>query len=207
MEEPSARTPPSLAAAWATTAGLGVLAAVSTWLANQAIVRYFADAPRPDDLLFELLPYLGPARWLTVVALVAGLGGFLWATLRTSPSRLPAVGATIALLYLLRAGMIALTPLAPAYGEGIFVFPQEQFGTFPSGHTALLTLLALLVPEDRPWLRRFQWSMVGVMIAGLILAHGHYSIDVVGGLLLGYFVATVWQRGDLFRPITRFTGP
>ena len=45
------------------------------------------------------------------------------------------------------------------------------------------------------------------MIAGLILAHGHYSIDVIGGLLLSYFVATVWQRGDLFRPITRFTGP
>ena len=109
-------------------------------------------------------------------------------------------------MYLIRAGMIALTPLAPAYGEGIFVFPQEQFGTFPSGHTALLTLLALLVPDDQPRLRRFHWAMVAVMIAGLLLAHGHYSIDIVGGLLLAYFVATVWRTGRLFAPIARITG-
>jgi membrane-associated phospholipid phosphatase len=42
--------------------------------------------------------------------------------------------------------------------------------------------------------------------AGLVLAHGHYSIDVVGGLLLAYFVVTVWQHGRLFEPIKRLTG-
>lgn len=72
--------PPHLAPAWATAVGLGVVAAVATWLANQVIVGSFADAPRPDDLLFELLPYVSPARWLTVVALAAGIGVYLWAT-------------------------------------------------------------------------------------------------------------------------------
>lgn len=206
MEEPSAHMPHSPAPAWITAGGLGVLAAVSTWLANELIVGSFADAPRPADLLFELLPYVGPARWLTVASLAAGVGVFLWAGFRTAPSRMPAAAAAIALMYLIRAGMIALTPLAPAYGEGIFVFPQEQFGTFPSGHTALLTLLALLVPDDQPRLRRFHWAMVAVMIAGLLLAHGHYSIDIVGGLLLAYFVATVWRTGRLFAPIARITG-
>ena len=69
-----------------------------------------------------------------------------------------------------------------------------------------LTLLALLVPDDQPRLRRFHWAMVAVMIAGLLLAHGHYSIDIVGGLLLAYFVATVWRTGRLFAPIARITG-
>lgn len=199
--------PPHLAPAWATAVGLGVVAAVATWLANQVIVGSFADAPRPDDLLFELLPHVSPARWLTVVALAAGIGVYLWATWRAAPSTLPAAATAVALMYLLRAGMIVLTPLAPAYGEGIFVFPQEQFGTFPSGHTALLTLLALRVPDDRPRLRLFQWAMVALMVAGLLLAHGHYSIDIIGGLLLAYFVATVWRHGRLFSPITRVTGP
>ena len=184
-----------------------MVAAVATWLANQVSLGSFADAPRPDDLLFALLPYVGPARWLTVAALAAGIGVFLWARMRAAPSTLPAAATVVALMYLLRAGMIVLTPLAPAYGEGFFVFPQEQFGTFPSGHTALLTVLALLVPDDQPLLRRFHWSMVALMIAGLLLARGHYSIDIVGGLLLAYFVATVWRHGRLFSPITRVAGP
>ena len=206
MDATPAQPPQSLPAAWAATVGLGAAAGVATWLANAVIVWFFADAVQPDDLLFRLLPYVGPTRWLTVGALVAGLGVFLWATLRAAPSRLPAAASAVALMYLLRAGMIVLTPLAPAYGEGFFVFPQEQYGTFPSGHTALLTLVALLVPDDQPGLRRFQWSMVAVMIAGLLLARGHYSIDIVGGLLLAYFVATVWRHGSLFSPITKLTG-
>ncbi|MHA7861757.1 phosphatase PAP2-related protein [Tessaracoccus sp. Y36] len=184
---------------------LGALAAVASWLANQVIVGSFADAPRPDDLLFGLLPYVRPARWLTVVALVAGPAVFLWAILRAAPSRLPEVLAAIALMYLLRAGMIVLTPLAPAQGEGVFVFPPQQYGMFPSGHTTLLALLALLVPEGPVWVRWFLWSMTAVMIAGLLLARGHYSIDVAGGLLLAYFVATACGPGRLFALFGRFT--
>lgn len=179
---------------------------MATGLANALIISRFPDAVRPDDLLFELLPYVGPARWLTLVSLFAGIGAFLWVTIRPAPSTLPAVGAAVALLYLLRAGIMILTPLAPAHGEGFFVFPQVQYGMFPSGHTALLTLLALLVPVEQRRHRRFQWSMVALMIAGLLLAHGHYSIDVVGGLLLAHFVATVWRHGTLFSPIRRAVG-
>lgn len=179
---------------------------MATWLANALIVSRFPDAVRPDDLLFELLPYVGPARWLTVVALFAGIGAFLWVTIRPAPSTLPVVGAAVALLYLLRAMMMVLTPLAPAQGDGYFVFPQVQYGMFPSGHTALLTLLALLVPAEQRRHRRFQWSMVAVMIAGLLLAHGHYSIDVVGGLLLAHFVATMSRRGKLLPTVRPAVG-
>lgn len=207
MDESTTRQPVSPALAWAVALGLGALAAVATWLANRVLVAYFSDAPRPADLLFELLPHVYAARWLTVVALASGVGVFLWAILRTSPSRLPAVGTRVAVMYLLRAAMIVLTPLAPAYGDGIFVFAQEQFGMFPSGHVGLITLLAMLTPADRPGARRFLWSMVAVMVAGLLLAHGHYSIDIVGGLLLAYFVATVTGRGRLGEWIGRFGTP
>ena len=149
MDSRPGQPPRSLPVAWATAVGLGALAGVATWLANALIVSRFPDAVRPDDLLFELLPYVGPARWLTLAALAAGIGAFLWITLRTAPSTLPAAGTAVALLYLLRAGVMVLTPLAPAYSEGHFVFQQVQYGTFPSGHTALLTMLALLVPVEQ----------------------------------------------------------
>ena len=51
-----------------------------------------------------------------------------------------------------------------------------------------------------------QWSMVVLMSAGLVLAQGHYSIDVVGGLLLAYFVVHTWRCGRLFEPLSRVTG-
>ncbi|MFK5634846.1 MULTISPECIES: phosphatase PAP2-related protein [unclassified Ornithinimicrobium] len=198
--------PGSLVAAWAVALGLGLTALVASTLGSTLIVERFADAARPDDLLFELLPYVRPARWLTLVALVVGFGAFLVDLLRHDRSRVPAVGAVFALMYLLRAVIMVLTPLAPAQGDGPFLFTPQQYGMFPSGHVAALTLLALLTPTERVWRRRLQWLMVLMMSAGLVLAHGHYSIDVVGGLLLAYFVVHTWRSGRLFAPITRVTG-
>jgi membrane-associated phospholipid phosphatase len=192
--------------AWAVALGLGLLAGAATLLANALLVERFADAVRPHDLMFELLPYVRPARWLTVLALVVGFGAFLLDTLRHDRHRLPAAGAVLALMYLLRAGIMVLTPLAPAHGEGPFIFSPPNLGMFPSGHVAAVTVLALLTPAGRPGLRRLQWSVVLVMAAALLLARGHYSIDVVGGVLLAFFVVRSWDHGRVLAPLARATG-
>ncbi|WP_122263400.1 phosphatase PAP2-related protein [Ornithinimicrobium cerasi] len=197
---------PSPLAAWGVAAGLGLLALLATSLANSLLAERFADAVRPDDLLFELLPYVRPARWLTVLALVLGFAILLVDLLRRDLHRLPAVGTVFAVMYLLRAGIMVLTPLAPAQGEGPFIFTPQNYGMFPSGHVAAMTLLALLTPVDRPGLRRLQWLLVLLMSAGLLLARGHYSIDVVGGLLLASFVVHTWRHGRLFARLSRVTG-
>lgn len=189
---------------------LGVLAALGTLLANLLITRGFADAARPDDLLFELLPYLRPARWLTVVGLVLGFGVFLADLLRRegwAGRRLQEAATAFALMYLLRAGMTVLTPLAPAQGEEPFIFSPQQYGMFPSGHTAAITLLLLLTPADRTWARRAQGLSLALMVAGLLLARGHYSIDVVGGLLLGYVVVHALRTWRVLAPLTGRTHP
>ena len=196
-------------ATWAITVGLGVLAAVATVLANLLIVRGFPDAARPDDLLFELLPHVRPARWLTVVALVLGFGVFLTDLLRRdgwASRRLQVVATTFALMYLLRAGMTVLTPLASAQGEEPFIVTPQQYGMFPSGHTAAITLLLVLTPPARTWARRAQWTALGLMVVGLLLARGHYSIDIVGGLLLGYVVAHAVRSWPLLAPLTGRSG-
>ena len=110
-------------------------------------------------------------------------------------------------MYLLRAGIMVLTPLAPSQGDGPFLFSPQQYGMFPSGHVAALTLLAMLTPPDRPRLRMLQRTLVGVMAAALVLAHGHYSIDVVGGLLLAFFVVRSWGSGPVLGPVAHVTGP
>lgn len=140
------------------------------------------------------------------MALVVGFGVFLADTLRRCPERLPAVASVFALMYLLRAGIMVLTPLAPAQGDQPFIFVPQQFGMFPSGHVAAMVLLVMLTPEDRPRSRAVQWLMAGLMVAGLLLARGHYSIDVVGGALLAYFVVSSWRGGRLFRRVSAVTG-
>lgn len=206
---PSPTPPRPVLAAWGVAVGLGVLAAAATLLANLLLVRAFSDAPRPDDLLFELLPSIWPARWLTVVALVGGFGVFLLDLVRHDgirSRRLPAAGAVFALMYLTRAVLSVLTPLAPAHGEGAFVMEPQQYGMFPSGHVAALTLLLLLSPPERPWVRRVQAVMLVLMILGLLLARGHYSIDIVGGMLLSYVTLSAWRSWTVLRPLSRRTG-
>lgn len=205
---PSPR-PQGTALGWGIAVGLGVLAATATLLANLLLVREFADAPRPDDLLFELLPYVSPARWLTVVALVGGFGVFLVDLVRHDglrSSRLPAAGAVFALMYLSRAVLTVLTPLAPAHGDGAFVMEPQQYGMFPSGHVGAMTLLLLLSPPERPWVRRAQAVLLVLMVLGLLLARGHYSIDIVGGMLLSYVTVSAWRSWTVLRPLSRRTG-
>lgn len=206
LSSPPLHRPASAAAAWGLALGLGVLALTATLLGNQLIIARLSGAVRPDDLLFELLPYVRPARWLTVAALVVGFGVFLLDVVRRDPSRLPGVGAVFALMYLFRALIMVLTPLAPAQGDEPFIFSPQQYGMFPSGHVAAVTLLLMLTPPERTWQRRVQGAMVVVMIIGLLLARGHYSIDVVGGLLLAFFVVHTWRSARLFAPLRQVTG-
>jgi hypothetical protein len=46
------------------------------------------------------------------------------------------------------------------------------------------------------WLAFAEWIT-------LLLAHGHYSIDIAGGVLLAYFVFHEWNSGSVFGPLKR----
>lgn len=60
---------------------------------------------------------------------------------------------------------------------------------FPSGHTGFTFLIFFY------FFKRFGWDVVTtfsfvsfvVVVLALLLSRGHYSIDIVGGVLSGYF--------------------
>lgn len=183
---------------------LAVFAGVLPPLANLLIVEYFPDRPAPADLLFEVLPYVGWARYLTALTLVVSATLFAFHSIRRFPERLPEIASVFALMYLFRSVIMVLTPLADAYGPGTFVFPFEQHGMFPSGHVGAMVLFVLLT--DRREAPRLQRILVWLAVIGavaIVVAHGHYSIDVVGGWLLSYFVQKEWAGGSLFEPVKR----
>lgn len=192
---------------WLASIALLAAAAIVTLFANHLILTRFPERPYPRDLLFELLPYVSWTRYLTVAALVIGFSVFLYYAPRHEPRRIPAFAAVFGLMYLLRAVIIMLTPLGSAQGDAAFVLGVQQYGMFPSGHAAASLMLVMLTSAEwAPGLRRLQALLATLDIAGLLLAHGHYSIDIIGGLLLAYFVVHVWTDGRLFDPVKRLTG-
>ena len=103
----------------------------------------------------------------------------------------------------MRAVVIVLTPLAHARGVAP-AFPLFQNGMFFSGHTAAVMLFAMLTdPARAPGLRRLQFVLLGTVIVALLISRGHYTIDIVGGALVAYFIEHEWRCGSLFDPVKR----
>jgi membrane-associated phospholipid phosphatase len=114
--------------------------------------------------------------------------------------------AVFGLMYLIRSVLMLLTPLASSHGNGALfgLLPLVQNGMFPSGHAGAAFLCYLLVDAKRaPGIRRaLLWLAFAEWIT-LLLAHGHYSIDIAGGVLLAYFVFHEWNSGSVFGPLKR----
>jgi len=180
---------------------------VASLAGNRLIITQFPDRPRPRDALFELLPYVSDARYLTAFALAAAFALFAVYAIRRVPAEIPRFVAVFAIMYLLRAAIMVLTPLASAHGEGPFVFTLAQYGMFPSGHTAAAVLLVLYTDRAlAPRLKVVLATLAVTVTVGFLLSHGHYSIDLVGGFLLAYFVEREWAGGSLFGPVKRTMG-
>jgi membrane-associated phospholipid phosphatase len=76
--------------------------------------------------------------------------------------------------------------------DGVFgFFPFHQgagWGSFPSGHTAVITATATILWLVWPELRIVWALLVAVVVAGLVGGNYHFVSDIIGGLYLGVAV-------------------
>ena len=90
----------------------------------------------------------------------------------------------ISVFHILRAGMIVLTPLGfPQDYQGFLKSGKDSvflFGAFPSGHLSIPYLIYLLTKSKILLIFTF---VVGFC---LLISHAHYSIDLIGTLLVAY---------------------
>jgi len=90
------------------------------------------------------------------------------------------------------AGVIVVRALRILVGMGLSINGQHVFcGDYIySGHTVILTVMSLIVTEYTPrkWypLHIFSWIVTGVGVVLVMVAHGHYTIDV----LIAYYITT-----------------
>jgi len=182
---------------------LGLLAA-AFFLArftSAFIAAQFPDRPTPRDLLFEILPLVEWTQYLTDLALFAEVGLIFWYLSRGRWRLFPQMAAMFSIMHLLRAVITILTPLAGPLGNGAYygLIHVTQNGEFPSGHVGGALILYLFVEaSEEPRLKALMLTLAVVECVSLLLSRGHYSIDIVGGLMLAYIVHREFTKGTLF---------
>lgn len=206
-ESNPASWPPSRRAV-AVTVALCTLGMIATRLANAFITRSFPDRPMPRDLILDAIPFVSAAEYVADIAvMVAGLITLIY-IVRNQPHKLLRGLTIFALMYLLRAAFIVLTPMANPHGIDYYGILGSQNGMWPSGHSGNVMLsYLLLVDSPARSLRRVVLVLAFVEWTSMLFSRGHYSIDIVGAILLAYFVWAEWTRGSLFAPLKRVVEP
>lgn len=162
-------------------------ATVLNRLASALIQLNWPDRQPIQDTLFEILPYIPWLDdWTDIANIFSLILIFAYASRRWRLS--PYIIITMGFGYLLRAGLILLNPFGGPLGNVVHygLSTIHQHGQFPSGHTFFVTIVYLLIDKKDVAYKRLALLSVWVEVVALILSHGHYGIDIAGGLMLGY---------------------
>lgn len=203
---------PSLASrarAFAIAGGLLLLSLAAARASSGFIGQAFPDRPAPRDLLFELIPYAAWAPYAADAVLFASGALLVWHAQRRLDAA-PGMLALLAVMETARAAINVLTPLASPLGNGTLwgLVRFVQNGMFTSGHTGSAFLFYLLVDrEEAPRLKRVLLGLLVAECTLLIVGRGHYTIDIVGGLLLTYVLHDEWMHGRALAGLKRLVTP
>lgn len=150
------------------------------------------------DLLLDNLPAVNLNLIIIEGALLSIVFGTLYVVFKQTRHVLFTLKA-LALAIAIRALFISLTHVGiypgnidPGLGffDSIYLYLNFQTGFFFSGHTALPFLMALIFWEKFP-LRVVFLSMSAVFGVAVLLAHIHYSIDVLAAPFMAYGIFAV----------------
>lgn len=157
-------------------------------------------------ILYDIPSFLiQPMQWLTQfggVSAAVGAVGALWLVGKRRLSLELAVNSTLA--FFLAWGMKSLIarPRPLSYMTDLV---QHEWGTagngFPSGHAALVTVLAVtLWPYVEPKYRPILVLLVTGVCLSRISLGVHAPLDVIGGVCVGLFVVSITKLLVLYIP-------
>jgi len=152
----------------------------------------YPNPPQPPDLILDIIPetkaFIGLAEILASAETIV-IVFILWQRrFKDAPKLVFLVG----MMFWIRGYVILLTPLAQIqppslnYPESHFIAQTFYHGMFYSGHTASAFIQAFYMKGSR--LRPVVFILATTQAFSLLASHSHYSIDVVGGLFVAYFI-------------------
>ena len=167
-------------------------AGVFCFAVSELIQRLYPQRPVVPDLLFTLLPDVPLLAFLTDPIMAAAIVLILYYAFARGRRHLPYFFFSVGAAYLARGVLMGLTPLGRPTGNldsyGIFrVISLKQHGMFPSGHVTLAAAMYFLIDgKSHPGCKTAMGLLGLAEIVTLILSRGHYSIDIAGGIMVGY---------------------
>ncbi|TSC64282.1 MAG: hypothetical protein G01um101491_319 [Parcubacteria group bacterium Gr01-1014_91] len=185
---------------------LGALAllAVSYVVEHFANVYAFDYSLRPTsnyvgDLVLDNIPAVDLNFVVINVAIISIVLGTLFVL--SKPRYVLFTLKALALFIIIRAIFISLTHvgihpdnIAPGLGffDGIYTYLNFQTGLFFSGHTGLPFLIALIFWDNRR-VRNILLVLSLVFAVAVLMAHIHYSIDVLAAPFMAYGIFRIAQ--------------
>lgn len=160
--------------------------------------RVVPSFPSVHDVALNVLPRLD-LFLVGELFFVASLIFFAIIFFRERPSDLPYLLAMLGLLYAARGVFLLLLPIgapfdAPALDERFVFYPYASHAYFPGGHVGILFLMSRSIQH-----RLFRPMLLAATVLfgfGTMLTRAHYTVDVLGGLLLAYGVEA-WSSRHL----------
>jgi len=177
-----------------------VVASLACFVVSELIQYLYPDRPIVPDLLFDLLPEIPFLAYFTDPIMAAAIVLIIYYLCNQGRRHMGFYFFTVGVMYVFRGPLMILTPLGRPTGNldsyGIFkIIELKQHGMFPSGHVMLASIFFLMIDGKRH--PGFKWTMAALGMAEivtLLLSRGHYSIDIVGGVMQAFIVFTLMSR-------------
>jgi len=144
--------------------------------------------PQFSDVILDNIPYWKVSfiyDWVAFLTIIVFVG---YVVHKKQYNKAPYFLLLLGLFEILRSIFILLTPIGnpPGFeGADSFFngFSRYELGVYPSGHTGGTFIYVLL---SNGIYRYITSILLFFIIAALFLARGHYTIDVLSGLLFSY---------------------
>ncbi len=176
-------------------AGAALNFASQTYLHNYMIEG--KTLPMLSDLVLDNVPVIDVAIFYDLFCIIVFIIVAVYIVHRKDYGRFPYILLLCGIFFIVRGVFIILTPFGnpPEFNgsDPLFNgFSKFELGVYPSGHVGNSFLLLLLV-NDKVY-RYILWFCLLMIVFTLILAHSHYSIDILSGFFFAYAIKTFGDK-------------
>jgi membrane-associated phospholipid phosphatase len=176
-------------------AGAALNLASQTYLHN-----YMSEGktlPMLSDLILDNIPYMEVSLIYDLFCLFPIFLVMIYTIHKKEYDRLPFFFVLSGIFYIIRGAFIVLTPFGnpPMFtgSDALFNgFSKYELGVYPSGHTGNVFLMYLLVKDK--FYKKLILACAVIVIAALFLSRGHYSIDILSGLVFSYAIRSYGEK-------------
>jgi hypothetical protein len=158
--------------------------------------------PTLSDLILDKLPVIDVSIVYDLTCILIFILVVIYIVHKKEYGRIPYILLLTGIFFIFRGIFVVLTPLGnPANFNGsdpLFNgFMKYELGVYPSGHVGNSFLLLLLV-NDKIYRYILLFCLL-VVVVTLLLAHCHYSIDILSGFFFAYAIKAFGDKHlDMF---------